>query len=62
MDNTINLVIMHVNFGKARCTSYRTKTVDGVCKMASTIGYEGIEFRSARSKSIEYYKALVAVF
>lgn len=45
-----NPVIMHANFGEMQYGSYGTNTVASICKMATEIGYDGIEFRSTPPK------------
>ena len=38
-------VIMHVNFGELRWNYYGRKSIEDIVKMATKIGYDGIEFR-----------------
>lgn len=41
--------IMHCNFGEIgqKFATYGRNTVEGICKMAAEIGYDGVEFRSS---------------
>lgn len=50
-----NPIIMHVNFGERAYDSYGKRTVDGVCKMAAELGFDGVEFRG--TPPIEYREA-----
>ena len=42
----MNPVIMHVNYGEVKFSSFGPKSVDDICRMAAEIGFNGIEFRS----------------
>lgn len=43
----MNKAIMHINYGELTYASYGRKTVDDICRMAATIGFDGVEFRGA---------------
>lgn len=51
----MNPFIMHVNFGEIgkKFATYGRNNVDSICKMASEIGYDGIEFRSAVPEDVD---------
>lgn len=41
----MNSVIMHINYAEGECNSFGKRTIDDICRMASEIGFNGIEFR-----------------
>ena len=41
----MNSTIMHVNYAESAYNTSGGMSIDGICKMAAEIGYEGIEFR-----------------
>ena len=43
----MNDLIMHINYGETKFNSYGKNTIESICKMAASIGYDGIEFRKA---------------
>ncbi len=62
----MNKTIMHVNFAEVTGNSFGNKTVNDVCKMAATLGYDGVEFREDPPKelselSFNEYIAQIAV-
>lgn len=45
-ETVMNQTIMQVNYAESSFNTYgKNKTVDSVCKMASDIGFDGVEFR-----------------
>lgn len=50
----MNPVIMHINYGEMTYDSYGKRTVDDICKLAATLGFDGIEFRGRPPKELEY--------
>ncbi len=49
----MNKAIMHINYGEATFASFGNKSIDDICKMASDIGFDGIEFRGTPPKNLE---------
>ncbi len=47
-----NNIIMHINYAEISGGNYGKRTVDDVCRMAATLGYDGVEFRGAIPKSL----------
>lgn len=48
----MNKTIMHVNYGEIVIRSYGKRTVDDICKIASEIGFDGVEFRGVPPKEL----------
>ena len=42
----MNPMIMHINYGEMTYDSYGDRTVDDICKIAATLGFDGVEFRA----------------
>ena len=49
----MNPIIMHVNYAEGAYNTGGDLSVDGICKMAAEIGYDGIEFRSDPPENME---------
>lgn len=49
----MNKVIMHINYAEADFFSIGNKTIDDICRMATDIGFDGIEFRGKQPKELE---------
>lgn len=48
----MNPLIMHINYCEVSSGSYGKRTIDDVCRIASEIGFDGIEFRGVPPKEL----------
>lgn len=50
----MNPAIMHINYGEMTYDSYGKRTIDDICRIAATLGFDGIEFRGTPPKELSY--------
>ncbi len=48
-----NNLIMHVNYGEISGSSFGSRSVDDICKLAANVGYDGIEFRANPPRELQ---------